>query len=140
MATQKYLKPTFVLWKQVSKDGKTSYFTGKSNTDVKLVGFYNGMKKNPNEPDLRVYLQNDDGKAGEEVASLWCKVSEKGNKYLTGKALKGEETHYIKGFINKSTNEKAPYLSIYLEEELNAHSEKQAKESKEETKKPVEAF
>ena len=76
------VKEAFTLWKNTSKDGKTTYFTGVSRTGCKLVGFYNGKKKNPNEPDLRIYAQPEEGNASDELAALWVKESKAGKKYL----------------------------------------------------------
>ncbi len=45
------------LWSKKSKDGKTDYFSGNVEIDGKktmIVAFYNGNKKNPNEPDYRI--------------------------------------------------------------------------------------
>lgn len=102
------LTPVFALWKKTSKDGKT-YFTGKTESGEWLTGFITTKKKNPNEPDLRVYKQTDDGKLGDVYVSMWCKVSKNNNKYLSGKI--GDK--WVSGFIRKTHNEKAPYVSVY---------------------------
>lgn len=107
----------FALWNKTSKDGKTKYLTGKTKDGKWLTAFYNTKKKNPNEPDLRVYVQNDNNEPLEEYVSLWCKVSAKGNKYLNGKL--GDK--WITGFIRKSDNVKAPYVSVYYQDEENTN-------------------
>ena len=98
------MEQVFALWKNKSKSG-LEYFTG-SDGKMKLVAFYNGKKKNPKEPDLRVYPVDADGNAEkEELVSMWCNVSKSGKKYLTGK-LAGQR---IIGFINENPkNEKQP--------------------------------
>lgn len=136
------VKEAFTLWKNTSKDGKTTYFTGVSRTGWKLVGFYNGKKKNPNEPDLRIYAQTEEGKAGDELAALWVKESKAGKKYLTGKLT--DQEIYLTAFINGSGNEKQPYLRVYLQSELKENEkveEKPAETKKASTKKvPVNLF
>lgn len=103
----------FALWKRKSKAGN-DFFTGKDENGINLVGFFNTKKQNPKEPDLRVYVQGEDGKASkDEFISLWCNVSANGNKYLTGKL--GEKR--VVGFIRKNDNEKAPYVSVYYSED-----------------------
>lgn len=122
----------FAMWKQTSKEGK-SYFTGK-DSGVDLRGFYNTKKKNPKEPDVRIYKVDDEGKLDKEVfLSLWCNATEKGKKYLTGK-LAGER---VVAFINeKATKEnKQPYFTVYLSDEPVKQEE--MKEVKEVEKKPA---
>ena len=124
------LKELFALWKTTSKDGKTTYFTGKTANGSNLVGFYNSKKKNPEEPDLRVSMKKEDG-TNLDYASLWCKVSKAGSKYLSGQT---KDKMYITGFFNNSKNEKAPYIKVYLQDALHPKQE-----AKEEPKKPNEA-
>lgn len=103
----------FALWKNKAKSGK-EYFTGKTADGLKLTGFFNSKKKNPKEPDLRVYTHDSNGDLNKEVyVSLWCNVSKNGNKFLTGKI--GDKR--IVGFIRKTDNEKAPYVSVYYSED-----------------------
>lgn len=110
------LEQAFAMWKNKSKDGKKTYLSSNG-----LIGFYNTKKKNPKEPDLRVYYKDVKGEImtddeGKEivVCSLWCNVSEKTKKkYLTG-TYEGQK---VVGFINESKNEKAPYLSVYYRED-----------------------
>ena len=98
-------KELFALWQKAGKDGKP-YFTAKGG----IVGFYNPNKKNPKEPDLRVYIKVKEQL--EDYASLWCEVSDKGNKYLTGTLVHGNVR--IVGFINsKAESTKQPYLRFY---------------------------
>lgn len=133
---QTQVKEVFALWKKESKDGKP-YFSGKSRTNVELVAFYNGNKKNPNEPDLRIYAKDENGRAEEkELASMWCKVSEKtGNKYLSGKL--NDQEIYLRGFFNNEKDSKRPYIKVYLQTELDAANDvkKQAESKQVEEKK-----
>lgn len=120
-------KPVITLWKTTSKDGKTTYFTGYFY-EGKVVGFYNTLKLNPNQPDLDIYHVNEEGKTDGKCASLWCKVSKAGNKYLSGSFVFGQsspsanEKVFIKGFIQHNENPKYPYIKIYLDNDLNKNS------------------
>ena len=122
----KKMEQVFALWKQTTKSGN-EYFTG-SDGKTKLVAFYNGKKKNPKEPDLRVYATDKDGKAEEkELVSMWCNVAKSGKKYLTGKLL----DKYIIGFINdEPKNEKQPYITVYFQEEKTEKPEEPKEEKK----------
>lgn len=111
------LESIFSMWKNVSKEGKV-YFSGKFDGG-KIIGFYNGKKQNPKEPDFRIYklLENGDI-AKEELISLWCNVSKNGKKYLSGK-IDGQR---VIGFINQKSkeNEKIPYLTLYWSDDQGA--------------------
>ncbi len=118
------MQEVFALWKKESKKGDT-YFTGQTAEGIYLTGFFNTNKKNPKEPDLRVYIQTKDGIEKEEWLSLWCNVSKNGNKFLTGKL--GEKR--VVGFISNGKNPKAPYVRCYFSED---------KQQKIETEEPKE--
>lgn len=112
---QAKMEQVVAIWKKKSKNG-TAFFSGHIGADKadKCVGFFNTKKKNPKEPDLRIYRTDKDGKAEkEEYISLWCNVSKKGTKYLTGK-LAGTS---VVGFINNKEDSKAPYVSVYYRED-----------------------
>lgn len=101
----------FAMWKRKSKAGK-AYFTGKTE-DSFLVGFYNGKKSNPKEPDIRIYEQDHDGNTKkEEYTSLWCNVSKNGKKFLSGKI--GDKR--VVGFINEKAEGNRPYFTVYYSE------------------------
>ena len=52
------------------------YFTGKTDGGERLVGFFNGKKQNPKEPDVRIYKVDSECKAvKEEYCSLWTNAS-----------------------------------------------------------------
>lgn len=106
------------LWKKTSKAGST-YFTGtmtKGGDTFYVTAFYNLKKKNPKEPDLRVYQQDAKGQImeGSEL-DLWCNVSSaKNKKYLAGK-VDGQK---VVGFINEpKEGSKRPYITVYLSDE-----------------------
>ncbi len=126
-ATKKRLDQVFALWKRKSKDGKSTYFTGKLG-DTNVTAFYVTNKKNLKEPDMRVYTRDQDGKLSKEpVVSLWCNATKNGKKILSGK-IDGKR---VVGFINSTATEKQPYISVYWSDESNAPAPKK------DEKKPV---
>ena len=108
------LAEAFVLWKKKAKSG-LDYFTGMDLNKERLVAFYNSTKKNPKEPDVRIYTVNDEGKQDKEVASLWENVSETtGKRYLTGST---DEKEKLVAFYGKEDEEKKPYIRAYFKED-----------------------
>ena len=109
----KKLEEVFALWKKKARSG-LDYLTGKTTDNTNLVAYYNTNKKNPKEPDIRVYVSND-GKTGEEVASLWESISKKDEKtrYLTGTTNEKEK---LVAFYEESENEKRPYIKAYFQD------------------------
>ena len=111
---KKELKECLVLWLGESKNN-TKYLTGFVSEDpnVKVVGFFNGNKKNPNEPDIRIYVKADE-KIETEIASLW--VTEGKNKkdyrYLTGK---DDDKNRLVGFYGNEKDTKKPYIKVYFQ-------------------------
>lgn len=115
----------FALWKKEAKKGST-YFSGKTEDGEWLRGFFNTNKKNPKEPDLRVYTVDSDGELSKEpYISMWCNASKSGKKYLTGKL--GDKR--VVGFINDSGNDKRPYVSVYYSEDRKQEKEEAPKET-----------
>ena len=109
--TKTKLEEAFALWE--SNKGETPYYTGKTAGDksVRLVAFINKVKKNPNQPDLRVYEQVEKGKQKPEVASLWQNKSKAGKLYFSGK---DNEDKKLVGFINEDTQSgKYPSIRVY---------------------------
>ena len=120
------LQPIFSLWRRKSKDGKKTYFSGKTTAGEYVVGFYNTKRKNPKEPDLRVYFQTDNTESGFIPGvsfSIWHNANDKtGKEYFSGvyqneQNKNGVESYKIVGFKSKSKNEKAPELNFYIREE-----------------------
>ena len=107
------LKESFVLWKNISSKNN-EYLSGIATDDpsntFKLIGYFNTNKKNPKEPDIRIYSLNDEGKQDSEVASLWESVSKNNNRYLTGTT--NEKEHLI-AFYGNTEDEKRPYIRAY---------------------------
>ena len=107
------LKELFVLWSRTSKNG-LNYLTGKlSNEEVYLIGFYNTNKKNPNEPDIRIYNLDNEGKQDHVVCSLWSNVSKNKTEYLSGTT---DENEKVTGFYGDRENDKRPLIRVYIEE------------------------
>lgn len=109
------LTEAFVLWKRKAKSGN-DYLSGyvrKGDDVTYLVGYFNSNKKNPKEPDIRVYVQVD-GEQDIECASLWENISEsKNTRYLTGSTNDNEK---IVAFYGKQEDEKRPYIRAYYKE------------------------
>lgn len=106
------LAEAFALWKNTSKAG-TEYLKGYDLHKNKLVGFFNGNKKNPKEPDVRVYSIDAEGNQEKEVASLWENISKNEKKYLTGST---DEKEKLVGFYSNK-DEKTPYIRVYFKED-----------------------
>lgn len=111
------LKEAFVLWINMSKKGEKylsgNHFNEKTEETTEFVGYYNTNKKNPNQPDIRIYSVID-GKQDIEVACLWDNVSENGKKYLTGKTNDDEK---LIGFYTKERINQRPDIRVYYKED-----------------------
>lgn len=107
------LKEAFVLWDHTAKSGN-AYLTGTAD-DIKLIGFINKEKKNEKEPDIRVYMIENDEISKETVASLWKNVSKNGKYYLSGT---DNENKKLVGFYNDKMIEfpNRPYIRVYYSE------------------------
>ena len=116
------------LWIKKGKTG-TKYLTGKAKDGRRLVGFINGKKGNPKEPDIRLYVQSNEGKSEDDFMSLWVQVSKGGTKYLSGR-LDGK---WCSGFFNKKceVDGKTPYFTIYEQEQQTKSETKEAKPKEE---------
>lgn len=112
---KKELKEAFALWQ--NKKGEIVYYTGKTADEknpIRLVAFYNTVKKNPNAPDLVVYESADkDSKEQRNViASLWESTSKAGKQYFTGSTNEKEK---IVAFVNGDTQDgKYPAIRAYF--------------------------
>ncbi len=123
------LTPVFTMWIYKGKNGG-QYLSGKTEDGRKLKGFFNGKKKNPKEPDIRIYKQLDKGVLEkEEFISLWVKDSKAGKKFVSGKL--GEK--WVVGFFNSKAHVDGiyPYFSVYFSDV------EKAEEKTEETTAPV---
>lgn len=111
------LTEAFVLWKHTSKGG-SQYLTGNTNEvateKMKLVGYFNSNKKNPKEPDIRIYSLDAEGKQEKEVASLWEYLSKNETRYLSGTTSDKER---LIGFYGDTTKEERPYIRTYFKED-----------------------
>lgn len=108
------LKEAFVLWKNESKN-KTEYLRGFISDDkkVKITGFFNTNKKNPKEPDVRVYVMDNEGK-NIEIASLWESITKNNKRILTGSTNENEK---LVAFYGKEHQEMRPYIRAYYRED-----------------------
>ena len=112
------LKEVFALWERESQKG-LPYFSGVTSDELgkkQLVAYYTTIKKNPKEPDIRVYVSAEDVKQEDkEVASLWGNVSKNNLVYYTGLT---DDMERIVAFPNTTKkNEKEPDIRIYLSNE-----------------------
>ena len=110
--TKEQLKEAFALWE--NKKGETIYYTGKTSGDkpVRVVAFLNSTKKNPKEPDIRVYEQVEKGQKKPELASLWESKSKAGKVYFSGTTNDNEK---LVAFINQDTQGgKYPEIRVYF--------------------------
>lgn len=101
----------FALWE--AKKGDRVYYTGKTAgaTPIRIVGFVNTTKKNPNQSDINVYEQVEKGKEKPQIASLWQNKSKSGKLYYGGQDNEGKR---IVGFINEKTQDgKYPAIRVY---------------------------
>lgn len=111
------LEEAFALWRHEAKSG-ASYLSGNTpegKTGLKLVGYFNSRKKNPKEPDIRVYSLDDEGKQDKEVCSLWESVSKNGNQYLTGST--DDKEKIIAFYDNLDMKSNKPYIRAYYKQD-----------------------
>lgn len=105
------LVEAFVLWKNKSKSGN-DYLKGHAFNNDPVIAYFNTNKKNPKEPDVRVYSLDAEGKQDKEIASLWATVGKNEKPYLTGKD--DEDAKLIAFYDNQ---EKHPYIKAYFKED-----------------------
>ena len=110
---EEQLKEAFALWLHTSKAEK-EYLSGSCNESLgntRLVGYFNTMKKNPKEPDIRIYSLDSEGNQDKEVADLWDNESKNKTRYLTGTS---DEKEKLIGFYGDKKEEKRPYIRVYF--------------------------
>ena len=109
------LKEAFALWEH--KKGDVTYYTGKTSGDdaISVVAFIEVSKKNPKQPDIRVYEQAEKGEEKRELASLWKNESKAGKTYYSGYTNDKER---LIAFINGDTKEgKYPTIRAYYKQD-----------------------
>lgn len=110
------LKEAFALW--AKKKGDLTYYSGKTSGDdfINIVAFLNTNKKNPKQPDVRVYeSSNEEGENKPEIASLWEQESKNGKTYYTGYT---NEKERLIAFINQDTKDgKYPTIRAYYKQD-----------------------
>ena len=113
---RKPLTEAFALWLRKSKAGQ-DYLSGLTADEIgkdSLVAYFNSNKKNPKEPDVRVYLVNAEGKQDKEVASLWENISKNEKRYLTGIS---DDKEKLIGFYGDKADTKHPYIRVCFKED-----------------------
>lgn len=111
---KKELKEAFVLWKNDTPKG--SYLSGYTTFDsnkVKLVGFFNTKKENPNQPDFRIYYTDGKGTKTDLAVSLWENIGKNETRYLTGSTSDNEK---IIAFYGKEHQEMRPFIRAYFKD------------------------
>lgn len=118
---KKELKEAFALWE--NKKGELVYYTGKTTIaegekgfPIRLVGFLNSVKKNPNSPDITIYVSvdKDSKEPKKEFASFWASTSKAGKTYYTGSTA---EKQKLVAFVNGNTQEgKYPAIRAYFKD------------------------
>ena len=115
---EKTMKDLATLWEHLS-ESSLKYLSGNLSEEYKyskVIAFYNTKKKNEKEPDVRVYLLDEDGKKDHDIISLWEQTSKQGAKYYSGIT---DEKENVIAFINSSDDIKQPKIRIYLKNESN---------------------
>ena len=113
----KDLKEAFALWER--KKGDIVYYSGKTSGDdsISIVAFTSKAKKNPAQPDVRVYEQAEKGEEKQELAVLWINQSKAGNTYYSGYTNAKEK---IIGFLNQDTKDgKYPTIRVYYKSDAD---------------------
>ena len=114
------LQECLVMWlKKSNMSG--NYLSGKMG-ETGLIGFINGKKKNPKEPDIRIFKRDVEGnREKEEFLSLWVNVGKNDRKYVTGKL--GEKR--LVGWFNAraTAGGKVPYLNVYFSDDQKPEQE-----------------
>lgn len=110
----KKMKDVMSLWFHTSEKG-SEYLTGNLSNELdglKVTGFFNKEKKNDKEPDIRIYLLNDEGKTDHVIVSLWNQVSKANTNYLSGMT---DEKEKVIAFINEDNKDSnKPYIRVYF--------------------------
>lgn len=111
------LEDAFVLWRHTANSG-VDYLTGmtpKNKKDsISLLGYFNNNKKNPKEPDIRVYALDEKGNQADEVCSLWENTAKSGSKYLSGMTSEKDNIVAFYNEVNETT--KIPYIRAYYKD------------------------
>lgn len=109
------LKECFVLWKNTTEKG--DYLSGFTSfnpeSKVKLIGFFNTNKKNPNEPDFRIYYTDEKGSKSDLAVSLWENIGKNDNRYLTGTTSDNEK---VVAFYGREHQEQRPFIRGYFKD------------------------
>lgn len=115
--TEEKLNEAFALWE--NKKGELVYYSGKTSEGegsfpTRLVAFINTVKKNPNSPDITVYIsgEKDSKEPRKEFASLWQATSKAGKTYYNGNT---SDKKKLVAFVNGNTQEgKYPAIRAYF--------------------------
>ena len=98
-----YVRWRHFVWFTTNEEGN------KCEDSIDVVAYYNTNKKNPNEPDIKIYESNENG-IGAELVTLWDKLSKKETKYLSGKTNENEQ---VVAYYGNEFEEKRPFIRVY---------------------------
>lgn len=108
------LKECFTLWLNTSKEGN-KYLTGYDFNNNRIIGFFNKKVKD-NQPSIRIYGIDDEGKTTEEeIITLWdTKFKTSGKDGLNGYTNEKEK---LIAFYGDEKESKKPYIKGYFTKE-----------------------
>ena len=105
------LNECFTLWLNTSKEGN-KYLTGYDFNKNRIVGFYNRKVKD-NQPSIRIYGVNEEGKTTEEeIITLWDTTFKTSGK--AGLSGYTNEKENIIAFYGDEEDSKRPYIKGYF--------------------------
>jgi len=112
---KKELKDCMTLWLHESANN-TKYLTGIcADGIIKLVGFFNSNKENPKQPDIQIYMVDEEGKREDKpCCTLWENIDKNEKRYLSGSTNENEKV--VGWYRDISENEKRPYINVYYSE------------------------
>ena len=106
------LQECFTLWINTSKEGN-KYLTGYDFNHNRIIGFFNRRKVKDNQPSIRIYGIDDEGKSTEEeIITLWdTTFKTSGKNGLSGYT---NEKENLIAFYGDETDTKRPYIKGYF--------------------------
>ena len=108
------LKECASLWLNTSKEGNV-YYSGYDFNKNRVIGF-NNKKTSDNQPSIRVYGVDDEGKTTkEEIITLWDTTFKTSGK--AGLSGYTNEKEGLIAFYGDEKNTKRPYIRIYFTKE-----------------------
>lgn len=132
------LEQVCTLWIYKGKKSGKTFLSGvikRGEESEKVIGLFNKEKQNPKQPDISIYVKDENGKKGDLLCSLWVNANGNGKKYASGKL----DEKRVVGFFNSkaSVDGVIPYLNVYFsDDEQKVEDEKPEKDEKPKKKEP----